>query len=272
MKTSIAPCVPDQNLATLKLKPGKNRLLIKICQGGGEWAFYFKAGQPKVGVTPWFVDVSKKVGLGPEGLFGRLKGRSLAVADVNGDGRLDFLLDAGAGCLALNTERGFVESKDCGIAYKSGRSTPIFVNLRRGGPPDLFVPQNGACKLFQNDGRGHFRDTTASAGDLAKPVGDAVCAAVGDFDKDGLPDLFIGCLRGPNRFLRNRGDGSFADLSDAIGLTQKRFNTKAIALVDMNRDGRLDAVFVNEGQDSCLLLGSSGFSIIRTNDNTNRGN
>jgi hypothetical protein len=38
---------PDQNKATLKLRPGKNALLIKICQGGGEWAFYFRMMEAK---------------------------------------------------------------------------------------------------------------------------------------------------------------------------------------------------------------------------------
>jgi hypothetical protein len=38
---------PDQNKATLKLRQGKNALLIKICQGGGEWAFYFRITEVK---------------------------------------------------------------------------------------------------------------------------------------------------------------------------------------------------------------------------------
>ena len=251
---------PDQNLATLKLKAGKNKLLIKICQGSGEWAFYFKAGEPKFNAGGWFVDVSKEAGLGPDGLFGHLKGDTLAVADVNGDGRPDFLYGAGTGCLALNTKQGFVEAKDCGISYKTGKVGPVFVDLNHDGAPDLFVPQNGVCKLFRNDGQGHFTDITASTGDLARPMGDAVCAAWGDFDNDGHLDLFIGCLRGPNRFLRNKGDGSFVDMSEEIGLTQKRFNTQAVALVDMNQDGHLDAVFVNEGQESCLLMGNPAFA------------
>ena len=37
------PCGPDQDRVTLNLKQGKNQLLLKICQGEGEWAFYFAA-------------------------------------------------------------------------------------------------------------------------------------------------------------------------------------------------------------------------------------
>jgi hypothetical protein len=251
---------PDQNLATLKLKPGKNALLIKICNGNGEWAYYFKAGDPKVGAARWFVDVSKQVGLGPDGIAGRLKGDTLAVCDIDCDGRPDFLFGAGTGVLVLNKPQGFVEAVNSGISYKTGKVGPIFVDLNHDGRPDLFVPQDGVCKLFRNDGDAHFTDITATTGDLAKPIGQAVCAAWGDFDNDGNIDLFVGCLRGPNRYFRNRGDGTFADMSEEIGLTQKRFNTQAIALVDLNNDGMLDVVFVNEGQESCLMFGNPAFA------------
>jgi hypothetical protein len=253
-------CAPDQNFATLKLKPGKNKLLIKICQGGGEWAYYFKPGEAKVNVSGWFQDVSAQVGLGPDGIAGNLKGDALAIADVDGDGRPDFLYSAGSGVLVLNTKNGFVEAKDTGISYKAGKVGPIFVDLNHDGKPDLFVPQDGVCKLFRNMGGAKFADITAASGDLAKPIGHAVCATWGDFDNDGHLDLMIGCLGGPNRFLRNKGDGTFEDRSDDVGLTQKRFNTQAIALVDLNNDGTLDAIFVNEGQESCLLLGSPSYT------------
>ena len=255
---------PDQNFATLKLKPGKNQLLMKICNGNGDWAFYFKAGEPRISASGWFQDVSAQMGLGPDGIAGHVKGDTLSVADVNGDGRPDFLYGAGTGILILNTPQGFIEAKDHGISYKTGKVGPVFVDYDHDGHPDLFVPQDGVCKLYHNDGKGHFTDVTAQAGDLAKPIGHAVCAAWGDFDNDGHLDLFVGCLRGPNRYFHNRGDGTFEEKSEEIGLTQRRFNTQAVALVDMNGDGMLDAVFVNEGQESALLLGNPAISAKKT--------
>jgi hypothetical protein len=222
-------------------------------------------GKPPVPPQPlWFEDVSAKVGLGPDGIGGNVKGDTLTVCDVNGDGRPDFLYGAGTGMLILNTPKGFVEAKDSGISYKTGKVGPIFGDFDNDGHPDLFVPQHGTCKLFRNDGTGHFTDVTAKAGDLSKPIGDATCAAWGDVDNDGHLDLVIGCLHGPNRFFRNRGDGTFEDATVAIGLNQKIFNTQAVCLVDLNNDGMLDMVFNNEGQESAVLLGNPEFAKKRT--------
>lgn len=267
---SYRPCAPDQDRVNLNLKAGKNTLLLKICQGGGEWAFYFAAGQhqPPVPQGKAFVDVSAQVGFGPEGLAANLKGDALAVCDVNGDGRSDILFSAGNGLLLLNTknEAGalFVESKDSGISYTAGKVGPIFGDFDNDGHPDLFVPQKGQSKLFKNDGKGRFTDITDKAGDLAQTIGWTTSAAWGDFDNDGHLDLVIGCLRGCNRYFRNRGDGTFADATEKIGLHQRIFNSQAVGLVDLNNDGMLDMVFNNEGQESCVLLGNPAATGKRT--------
>src|SRR5262249_44875392 len=151
-----------------------------------------------------------------------------------------------------NTKKGFVVAKDSGISYQTGQAGPVFADYNRDGRPDLFVPQKRGCKLFRNDGKGKFTDVTKSSG-LASFTGQATSAAWGDVDNDGHLDLVIGCLRGPNRFFRNKGDGTFEDASESLGLNQKVFNTQAVALVDLNNDGALDFVFCNEGQDSCVL-------------------
>jgi hypothetical protein len=69
--------------------------------------------------------------------------------------------------------------------------------------------------------------------------------------------LFVGCLRGPNRYFRNNGDGTFAEASGQIGLLRRIFNTRGLSVVDVNGDGTLDCVFSNEGQKSAVLLGKS---------------
>ncbi len=214
--------------------------------------------------TAWFEDVSTQVGLGSDGIGGTLKGDTLTVCDVNGDGRPDFLYGAGTGLLALNTPEGFVIAQDSGITFRTGKVGPVFGDFFNDGHQHLFVPQIGTCKLFRNDGKGRFTDVTAQAGDLAKPVGHATCAAWGDFCNDGHLHLVVGCLRGPNRFFRNLGNGQFKDATEEIGLNQRIFNTQAICLVDLNNDGMLDMVFNNEGQEPAILIGNPAFAAKRT--------
>jgi hypothetical protein len=219
-----------------------------------------KANQ-KAAVPKAFADVSTQVGFGPGGIGAGVKGDTLTIADVNGDGRPDFLYGAGNGMLILHTRSGngetrFREVKDSGISYQTGKVGPVFGDFDGDGNLDLFVPQKGHCKLFHGNGKGRFLDVTDKTGALAQPIGWATSAAWGDVDNDGRLDLVVGCLRGPNRFFRNKGDGTFEDATSAIGLDQRIFNTQAVCLVDLNGDGMLDMIFNNEGQESSVLLGN----------------
>jgi FG-GAP-like repeat len=252
---------PDQDHVTLKLRAGKNDLLMKICQGDGEWAFYFAAAKPAAPIPQGiaFEDVSDRVGLGAEGLAANVKFDSLGVCDFDGDGRPDFLY---GNVLVMNRknakgEATFVSAENSGLAFTPGKVSPVFGDFDNDGHPDLFVPQKGKCILYRNDGKGRFVDVTAKSGDLALPIGWATSAAWGDFDNDGHLDLVVGCLKGCNRFFRNKGDGTFEDATAKIGLEQRIFNTQAVSLVDVNGDGFLDMVFNNEGQDSVVMLGSN---------------
>lgn len=252
-------CAPDQAILTLRTRPGRNTILLKVCQGGGGFAFYFSASpatSPSV-VSTCFEDVSDGVGLGQNGAAGGLKGDALVVADVNGDGFDDVLFSAGSGVLLLQTPTGFAESPAGGIAYQTGVAVPAFGDFNGDGRPDLFAPQaDGPSRLFVNEGAGRFRDVTATAGDLAKPLGAATCAVWDDFCKRGRADLLVGCVRGQNRYLRNNGDGTFTDAGGEIGLYEAIYNTTGIAVSDVNQDGVSDLVMGNSGGESAVLLGN----------------
>jgi hypothetical protein len=202
-----------------------------------------------------FDDVSDKVALGRDGIGAGAKGYYLSVGDVDADGRADFLYSAGNGMLVRNTPAGFVLVGDSGIAFKAGKVAPVLASFTNDGKLDVTLVDGNQVKLFKNDGKGKFTDFTGNRGDLAKPIENVACLTWADFNNTGRMDLFVGVLKGPNRFLRNAGDGNFVDASEEIGLTQKVFNTRAIAVVDLNGDKTPDVVFNNEGQESSVLLG-----------------
>ena len=232
---------------------------MKICNVDGECGFFFRIANKNGPPGAWFEDVSAKCGLGADGLASDAKGDTLAVADFNGDGKPDFLYGAGSGQLYLNQGGKFLLKADSGIRYKPGKVGPSLCDFNGDGHLDLFVPQtDGKCRLFRNDGTGKFSDVSAASGGLSSPIPGAVSAAWGDFDNDGHPDLVVCCLRGSNRYFKNNGDGTFADKSLDLGLTQKVFNSQAAAFADLNGDGQLDLILNNEGQESSVLFGVAG--------------
>jgi enediyne biosynthesis protein E4 len=102
-------------------------------------------------------------------------------------------------------------------------------------------------RLFENDGKGHFKDVTAKAG-LAG-AGFANGVAVGDYDNDGYEDLFVGGVHG-NHLYHNNGNGTFTDVTAKAGIERPDSQYGPLwsvggAWVDVNNDGLLDLFVVN---------------------------
>src|SRR5205814_274574 len=95
---------------------GDGRPDILLCNGYHGLCLYRNKGRTTGKEGLWFEDVSTTVGLGPDGIGSTVKGDTLVVCDVNGDGRPDFFYGAGTGMLVFNTPQGFVEAKDSGIS------------------------------------------------------------------------------------------------------------------------------------------------------------
>ncbi len=95
--------------------------------------------------------------------------------------------------------------------------------------------------LYHNNHDGTFTDVTAGSG-LATP-GYAMGGAVGDFNNDGWPDLYITCLGG-NKLYRNNGDGTFTDVTEKAGVSDGRWSTGA-AFGDYDHDGFVDLAVSN---------------------------
>jgi enediyne biosynthesis protein E4 len=102
--------------------------------------------------------------------------------------------------------------------------------------------QRTTLRLYRNNHNGTFTDVTRSAGLDVELYGMGV--AVGDYNNDGFPDVFITCV-GQNRLFRNTGKGKFVDETKASGLAgRESFSTSALWF-DFDRDGLLDLFVCN---------------------------
>jgi enediyne biosynthesis protein E4 len=94
-------------------------------------------------------------------------------------------------------------------------------------------------RLFANRGDGTFDDVTERSGIARMAGGYGHGVAVGDYDNDGFPDLFVTRWRAYALY-RNRGDGSFDDVTDRTGLGGDRDWPTSAAFADLDNDGDLD--------------------------------
>lgn len=118
----------------------------------------------------------------------------------------------------------------------------------RDGRIDLYLTSSvGPSRLLHNDGKGTFSDRAAAAG-VANQGAQGQGACWGDYDNDGWPDLFVANhASGSNRLFRNRGDGTFTDVTRAAGLEHDDPDLrtgKGCAWGDFDRDGDLDLAVV----------------------------
>jgi len=203
-----------------------------------------------------------------------IAGGGVAVADVNGDGRLDFYLANGAeDRLYLN--RGGLRFEDgtraAGLGGSSSETRGVyFVDYDNDGDSDLFLTRvYSPNRLLRNDGKGRFEDVTEEAG---LPLDDdkiSYSATWFDFDNDGHLDVYVGhfgdWIAGtypqihhsrngiPNQFFRNRGDGTFVDATQETRAGTTGW-AMAVSHFDANGDGWQDLYIANDfGRDELLL-------------------
>ncbi len=94
-------------------------------------------------------------------------------------------------------------------------------------------------RLFRNRGDGHFEDVTAASGLARQKGGYGHGVAVGDYDNDGRPDLFVTRF-GAYALYHNLGKGQFEDVTAKAGLGGPRDWPTSAAWADLDQDGDLD--------------------------------
>ena len=131
--------------------------------------------------------------------------------------------------------------------------TPNFTDINNDGWPDLLLSADfGTSQIYINNRNGTFTRTTTSVISDQNGMG----SAVGDYDNDGNLDWFVSSIFDTrpaptvtlgttgNRLYRNRGDGTFEDVTDAAGVRQGYWGWGA-SFSDFNNDGYLDIFHVN---------------------------
>ncbi len=115
------------------------------------------------------------------------------------------------------------------------------IYLVNSGPCDFYTPPHPLRNaLYHNNRDGTFTDVTAKAGVAGNAYG--MGAAVGDYDGDGFPDLYV--TQYPRSILyHNNGDGTFTDVTARAGVAAPGWSTSAVWF-DYDNDGRLDLFVV----------------------------
>ena len=135
----------------------------------------------------------------------------IGILDYDNDGRMDIFFSNGAQLPELK------------------KTSPAFYNC-----------------LLHNKGDGTFEDVTTKAGIAGEHLDYSYGVAVGDYDNDGFPDIFI-ANTGKNTLYHNNGNGTFTDVTEQSGLGKKPPKTLSVqaAWFDYDNDGLLDLVVSN---------------------------
>ncbi len=213
--------------------------------------------------------------------------------DYDGDGWVDVYLvnsgpapvfsDAPAGTarwpnrLYRNLGDGTLEdvTEAAGVAGHGFGTTAAAADYDNDGRTDLLVVNFDGLILYHNEGGGRFTDVTAKAGLTSKQPG--ISAAWLDADRDGHLDVFVAnylrydpAVKNPpgtkapypgplaydpelNLLYRNRGDGTFEDISEAAGIRIPGHRAMSVTAMDYDLDGDDDLYVSNDGTANLLL-------------------
>jgi tetratricopeptide (TPR) repeat protein len=198
-----------------------------------------------------FTDITLKAGLGKlESGFGAV------FADYDNDGDQDFYVARNGwngpapNSLMRNNGDGTFTDVTAAARCDAGGSSfnAAWADFNGDGWLDLLVSQGvtndgSVNRLFYGNGDGTFRDVTEKSGILDAPRFGTIGIAVGDYDGDGWPDIFVHGRFSPNHLFHNEHDGTFKDVAKEAGVQGTSDQNGYVAFFsDVDADGDLDIV------------------------------
>jgi hypothetical protein len=157
-------------------------------------------------------------GMTGEYYFAEVIGSGIAIIDYDNDGRPDILV---------------LNGTSLGEAKTSETESPCLARLFHN---ELTVSESGARAIT-------FKDITEKSGLCSHGYGMGV--AIGDYDNDGFPDVFITHFAAPNQLFHNNGDGTFTDITERAGVGGNGRWGASASFFDYDRNGLLDLYVAN---------------------------
>ena len=186
-------------------------------------------------------------------------------------------LDAGRSRLYRNIDGQRFEdvTSSSGLDYVGLGMGAAWGDYDSDGDLDLYITAYGPNRLFENNGDGTFRDVTDQAG--VQDTRFSAGASWADYDRDGHIDLYVcnyvdfiyrdadrnavkkqyateqpytlnpsAYRPQPNALFRNRGDGTFENVAEAVGVDDPNGRSLAVSWVDYDSDGWVDMYVAND--------------------------
>jgi len=195
------------------------------------------------------------------GIDAFLEAGGVIVDDFDNDGLLDIVASSMDSCDPLhfyhnNGDGTFTDrTVQAGLSDQLGGLNLVQVDYNNDGCMDILVLRGGwefpmRKSLLRNNCNGTFTDVTEGSG-LGGTVTATNSAVWADIDNDGYLDLFIANENSPSQLFRNRGDGTFEDISHSAGIDQTAFS-KGVTAGDYDNDGYVDFYVSNLSSSNYL--------------------